>query len=178
MRVILLLSVSLLFYGLLLAEETPNLGDKLIASTFKTLAKTFVATADMNRLKKDNIRRLNKMDEAKFRKRYAKVYETIKGLPIQMRLKYGITEGMTREQAIRSIESVDKPDIYRLINSIPDTFIIAEFKQYLSRTTQQMQNSNLIAQVNKLWYKMTAKAESPSHKSPQYSHHANTLSFK
>jgi hypothetical protein len=155
---LLLLTISLLFYGLLLAEETPNLGDKVISFTFKTLAKTFIATADMNRFKKDNIHKLNKMDESKFRKRYAKVYETIKGLPSQLRLKYGITEGITKEEAIRSIESIDKPDIYRLIDSIPDAFIVTEFKQYLSQTKQQMQGNNPIAQVKKLWGKMIAKS--------------------
>jgi len=155
---VLLLTISLLFYGLLLAEETPNLGDKLIASTFKTLAKTFVASADMDKLKTENIRKLNKMNEAKFRKRYAKVYATVKELPIQMRLKYGITEAMTKEQAVRSIESVNKPDIYRLIDNIPDAFIVVEFRQYLSRTKQQIQDNNSITQVKKLWGKMIAKS--------------------
>jgi len=155
---VLLLTISLLFYGLLLAEETPNLGDKLIASTFKTLAKTFVASADMDKLKTENICKLNKMDEAKFRRRYAKAYAIIKGLPLETRLQYGISEEMTKEQAVRNIASINKPDIYRLIDHIPDAVIVVEFRQYLSRTKQQIQDNNSITQVKKLWGKMIAKS--------------------
>ncbi|MDO8662992.1 MAG: hypothetical protein Q7K98_07240 [Candidatus Omnitrophota bacterium] len=158
----LLLILNLCFQGLIFAEEKAKMEDGIIGSTFKVLAKTFVSVADINKIKKNNIDRLNKMKEEKFKKRYAEVYKVIKDLPVELKIRYGITETMTKEQAIRNIESPDKKIIYEMINSIPDAIIANQFKQYLSGKKQEIQKSNVVEQINKFWKNLIAKTNMAS----------------
>jgi len=155
--------LSLFLYSAtsLFAEERVDFKDKLIASTFKTLAKTFVSTVDLDNLKRDNIRRINKMNEAKFRKKFTEIYAIIKDLPISIKLEYGIREDMTKEQVVKEIGSLNKAAIYRLIDQIPDTFITSQFRNYLVRGKQEIQQNNLAAQISKVWDKMTSNAKEP-----------------
>jgi hypothetical protein len=155
--VILLLVTGLYFQSYLFAQEKVRIEDKIIGSMFKILAKTFVVTVDIDKLKKNNIEKLNKMDEEKFRRRYAKVYEVIKDLPPNFKVSYGITEHMSKEQVIKNIESFDKEKIYETIDSIPDKIIATQFKQYLSEKQQEIRKSNLVEQINKFWNKMIEK---------------------
>ncbi len=161
---ILLLVTGLCFQSYVFAQKKVSVEDKIIGSTFKALAKVFVAMADMDKLKKNNIEKLSKMDEEKFRRRYAKVYEVIKDLPHKLRVSYGITQEMPKEQAIKNIGSFNKKKIYETIDSIPDTIIAQQFKQYLSEKKQEIQKSNLIEQVNKLWDEMIHKVNVSSSK--------------
>lgn len=158
---ILVLLTGLCFQSRIFAQENVSMEDKIIGSTFKTLAKAFVAMTDINKLKKDNIDILNKMEEAKFRTRYAKVYGVIKDLPPKLKASFRVTEHMAKEQAVKNIESLDKKRIYETIDSIPDTIIAKQFKRYLSEKQQEMQKSNIVKQVNNLWVKMTAKVNYP-----------------
>lgn len=139
------------------AAEKTGVTDKIIGSTFKTLVKAFVATTDINELKKNNIAKINKMDEEKYQRRYAKVYEVIKDLPSHLKVDYEITEHMSKEQVIKHIELLDKKKAYKMIDSIPDTFIANKFKQYLSEKKQEFQKSNVVEQINQLWNKMLEK---------------------
>ena len=162
--VILWLVTGLCFKNYIFAQEKVNIEEKIIGSTFKTLAKAFVVMVDMDKLKKNNIEKLSKMDEEKFRRRYAKVYEAIKDLPPKLKDSYGITEAMAKEQAIKNIESFDKKKIYETIDSIPDTIIVKQFKQYLSEKKQEMRKGGLVEQINKLWDKMIRKVNVSSSK--------------
>ncbi|MCX5704624.1 MAG: hypothetical protein NTZ92_00915 [Candidatus Omnitrophica bacterium] len=163
-KVVLLLVIGLCFQSYTFAQEKISMEDKIIGSTFKTLAKTFVVMVDIDKLKKDNINKLNKMDKEKFIKRYAKAYEVIKDLPPELKISYGITENMPKEQAIKNIESFDKKNIYKLIDSIPDTIIAKQFKKYLSEKKEEVQKSSLVAQINKFWNKMVEKVNKPTTK--------------
>lgn len=154
-----ILLLSLFFYDYLLAKEKPGAGGRIVASTFKTLAKAFVATADVGKLKQENIRKIDNMDEAKFRKQYAKVYVVIKELPPQLKLDYGVSEKMTKEQVVNDIKSLNKASIYKLIDGIPDAFIVSEFKRHLINSKQKIQRKNLANQVGKIWNKMIAKTK-------------------
>lgn len=158
---ILLLVAGLCFQSCIFAQENVSIEDKIIGSTFKTLAKAFAAMTDINKLKKNNIDRLNKMDEEKFRRRYAKVYEVIKDLPPKLKASFRVTEHMTKEQVIKNIESFDKNKIYETIDSIPDTIIAKEFKQYLREKKQEIQKSNVVEQINNFWDKMISKVNYP-----------------
>lgn len=158
-NLILLLIFILCFKDSNCAEEKVSVTDRIIGSTFKALAKTFVATADINRLKKNNIDKLKKMENEKFKERYTKVYRVIKDLPPKLKVSYAITEDMTKEQAIRNIESFDKKKMYEMIDSIPDTIIAQQFRQYLSEKKQAIQKSNIVEQINKFWHKIIRKAD-------------------
>jgi len=154
---ILLLILNLCFQSFVFAEGKVSAEDRIAGSTFKTLAKAFVAITDVNKLKKNNIDRLNKMNEEKFKKRYAGVYQVIKDLPAELKVSYGITEAMTKEQVIKNIESLDKKKIYEMIDSIPDAIITNQFKQYLGEKKQEIQKSNLVEQINGFWNKILEK---------------------
>ncbi len=135
----------------------PSVSDKLIGSTFKTLAKTFVATVDIEKLKKNNIEKLNKKDEAKFRKQYVKIYKVVKDCP-SLAKRYGLSENLTKEQAIEKINSLKKKDMYTALDLMPDTVIADQFRQYLQEKKQEIQHSNVAGQIKQLWDKMTAGA--------------------
>lgn len=154
---ILLLILSLCSQSYIFAEEKVGIEDRLIGSTFKTLAKAFVVIADINKLKKDNIDKISKLDKDKFRIRYAKVYKAIKDLPYQLKVDYGISENMTKEQVIRNVRSLDKKRIYEIIDAVPDKIITKQFKQYLYDKKQEIQKSSLVEQINKFWNGMLKK---------------------
>ncbi len=156
-QIILLLVFNLCFQNFTFAEDRASAGDRIIGSTFKALAKAFVATADINRLKKNNIEKINKMNEEKFRKRYSGVYKIIKDLPVKLKVSYGITEAMSKGQAIRDIELLDKKKIYESIDSIPDTIIASQFKQYLSNKGHEIRKSSIVEQINNFWNKIMEK---------------------
>lgn len=155
----LFLLFNLCFQSHLFAAQKINAVDKIVGSTFKTLAKAFVAASDINALKKNNIAKINKMTEEKFRKRYDKVYAVLKGFPDKLKADYGINQAMTKEQAIKSIELLDKDKAYTAIDFIPDEIIAAEFKRYLVVKGGQIQKSSLIKQINNLWRKISVKAK-------------------
>jgi len=155
--IILLLILNLCFQSFIFAQEQVSVEDRIAGSTFKTLAKAFVVIVDINKLKKNNIDKLNKMNEDKFKKRYAGVYKIIKYLPAELKVRYGIIEGITKEQVIKNIESLDKKKIYEMIDSIPDAIIANQFKLYLSEKKQAIQKSNAVEQINKFWNKIIEK---------------------
>lgn len=134
-------------------NERLKIEDNLIASTFKILAKLFVATVDTKKLKKDNIKKINKMDEEKFSKRYVEVYKVIKYCPVLM-ARYQVNEDMTKKQAIAKIKLLDKKQLYDAIDLIPDSVIAGLFKEYLHKKGQDIRQGKLIEQVKQVWNKI------------------------
>ena len=156
-KLVLVLAVSLGLQSYAFAQEKVSLQDKVIGSTFKTLAKGFVAVVDMDKFKKDSIRQINKKRPDKYKKEYAKVYEVLKELPTELKIKYGIVENMSKEQLIKDIESLDKKKAYVLIDSIPSAIIAKEFKKYLHEKKQRVEESNFVKEINEFWNKVLAK---------------------
>lgn len=155
----LFLMLSFCFNVSAFAQEKVAMEDKIIASTFKALAKVFVAIADINKLRKDNIDKLNKMDKEKFQERYVKVYQVIKDLPPKLKMSFSITKGMTKDQVIGNTESIDKKKLYAIIDSLPDAFIAKHFKRYLNEKKQALQKNNIPEQINKFWNKILQKSK-------------------
>ena len=144
-----------------LALDKVSLQDRVIGSTFKALARRFVAVLDFDKFKKDNINRINNIPSDKFKIKYAQVYETLKDLPPELKTKYGITENMSKEQVIKDIELSDKKSIYESINAVPDTFIVKEFKKYLNQKKQDTRKADLVKEINVFWNKILAKVKEP-----------------
>jgi uncharacterized protein YdbL (DUF1318 family) len=159
--VILLLAIGLGFQCCAFAEEKLSLQDNAIGSTFKTLAKGYVAVMDVDKFKKDAVAKINKVQPDKFKRKYAKIYESIKELPPKLKNKYGIVEDMPKEQLIRDVESLDKKKIYEFIDSVPNNIIVKEFKGYLNENKQGAKDSNLIKDINEFWNKVLAKVNQP-----------------
>jgi hypothetical protein len=138
--------------------QKPSADEAIIGSTFKALAKAFAGMADLDQLKLNNVVKVKKMDEEKFRKRYAKVYPILMDLPQDIRAKYKIEEGMTKEQAVRNILILDQQKINAIIDAVPDRVIAAQFKLYLNKKAQDLQKINLAVEINKLWSGFIEKA--------------------
>ncbi len=154
---VLLLIAILSFKGYVFPQEQASMEDRLISSTFKTLAKTFVLMTDIDKLKEDNIDKIVRMDKDKFQKRYARIYEIIKDLPYNLRSRYAITEKMTKWQAIKDVESLDKGKIYEIIDLVPDKIIADQFRLRLRHRKQNVQKDNLITQINHYWNDLMKK---------------------
>lgn len=137
-------------------SRNPAFTDNVIGSTFKTLAKAFVSAADIEQIKKDNIEKIRRMDEAKFRRRYAKIYDTIKDCPF---LKGLLGEERQDKQGIvNKIKSLDKKRIFEVLDSVPNAFIAGQFKLYLKEKKDRMQTTDVAVQIRKLWDRMAAGA--------------------
>lgn len=159
LAMILFLAAGLSFPGYIFAKTKISLQDKIIGSTFKSLAKTFVLASDLENLKRSNIDKINRMDEEKFRKRYARLYEVIKELPASFQVKYGFKEDMTKEEAVKTITSFNKKKMCRMIDSVPEAVIAAEFKRYLNAKQKELQKYNIAEQVKYFWSKQIQKME-------------------
>lgn len=150
-----------LFTGLALAKtkstDKPIAADTIIGSTFKTLAKAFVVTANIDKLKKDNIEKLKKKNNDKFRAQYVNFFNILKDSS-SFNTRYGLTENMTKDEAIEKIKSLDKKKIYAVIDDIPNTVIADQFRLYLEQKKQQIQKSNMVVQIRKTWDRIIKKA--------------------
>ncbi|MFA6142047.1 MAG: hypothetical protein WC738_01985 [Candidatus Omnitrophota bacterium] len=154
--------VAVLFpAGHIFAKENSTVGNR-IGPAFKALAKAFVARADVDKLKRINIDKLDKMSEEKFKREYAEAYRIIKYLPFYLRTTYKVSDTMTKWQAIRDIKSLDKKKLCEVIDSIPNTIIAREFEQYLNKERQNMRRGNIVAQINKCFNRAVAELSSPS----------------
>lgn len=151
------LAVILCFQGFAFAQDKESVNDRIIGAAFKALAKTFVLTADMDKLKRDNIVKIRNMDEAKFKKRYTRVYAAIKGLPEKVKITYGISDVMDKKQAVRNIESLDKKKACEIIDAVPDALIAKEFLRYISNKKGQTRQTNVTEQVSIFWKRTTEK---------------------
>lgn len=140
-------------------NATTIVEEKLIGSTFKTLAKAFVATTNLDELKQRNMLKLISMDTEKFKTKYRKVYPFIKDLPSDIRQQYGIEEDMSKDQAIKNINSIDNKRAYGLIDSIPDTTIANIYEKYCGKITKQIQKNNIIQEIHQVWSNLTANIE-------------------
>lgn len=160
MRIILSLILILCFQGPVFAKGNVNVGDR-IGPAFKTLAKAFVARADIDKLKVININKLNKMSEEKFQQGYAEAYRVIKYLPYYLKTAYKVNDTMTKRQAIINIKSLDRKKMCEVIDSIPNIIIAREFDQYLNKKRQEMQGGNIIGQINGCFNQAIAELTSP-----------------
>lgn len=127
-------------------DRLETLREKLVGSMVKTFAKTYVATTNLNKFKEKNIKKLQKMDEAKFQRVYDRIYQEIMvDLPQHLKERYGISERMTRERAIAQINTfTNKKQIYRLINSIPNRMIAKHFVKHKDEFDKTMKKGKKI----------------------------------
>jgi|GEM_PF-2745715 hypothetical protein len=139
------------------AEENNVIVDRLISSTFKSLAKAFVAVQDIAKLKKNNKEKLNRMSDDRFREHYRKICDLLQKLPDSIKNEYGITENMTKGQVMEAIGTLDKNRIYKIIDAVPDGAIGDQFRKYINKNGQPGKNVNLLEQINQLWKQIAGK---------------------
>ena len=150
--------ILLFLPGKICAENVADPGDYAIAGTIKTLAKIFVQTMGLEKFKARQIKALSKMKEAKFQKRYTEIYNVLKDLPPELLTHYGITEHMTKQEAIKEIRHIDKSDLVEIIDKIPDQVIVKHVKSYLQQKAYQLKDKTFLQQIDSLWKKFIQKA--------------------
>ena len=145
-------------------EKTLKFEDKLVGSTFKLLAKTFIAVVNIEKLKKFNLKKINKMDAEKFKSKYAKTYPFLKELPEDIKVRYGVTENMSKEQAVKNTMAMNKKEMYAIVDAIPDKVIYNSFIRYLEERKRDIQEQDIIKEIKHMWNEIQKKAFKKSHK--------------
>lgn len=148
---VLLLVLGLLWPGRLNAQPAPTFEERMISSVLKNLARAYTAVADIDKIKKENVTRLRRMDEGKFKKKYAAVYDAIKDMPASIKEKYFLSENMSKDDAIMAIYLLDKKRLYEIIDAAPDTMLARIFKQHLARTKEKFDSSDIVVHIRKFW---------------------------
>ncbi|HAJ56601.1 MAG TPA: hypothetical protein DCL35_02400 [Candidatus Omnitrophica bacterium] len=143
-------------------EENPKRDevfmDKVIGTTFRGLARSFVAMTDINKLRESNIAKLEKMSDDKFSKKYTKVYAILKDLPEDVKHRYAITPAMTREQAIANMKNLDKKQTYKLIDVVPNMVIAnAFYKNFKQESKNVVKKETMVERIKTIWQSMMKK---------------------
>ncbi len=151
--------ILVFFPKALYAQDRVSVMDHAIASPFKILAKGYVATVDLERIKKNQIAHLNKINDEKFKKHFRKASLVLSTLPSEFKIKYGFKNSMTKGDVIEEIARLDKKDINQIIDDIPDVFIAFQFKQYLASLKEDIGQSNVVQKINEFWNKIISQAQ-------------------
>ena len=116
--------------------------EKFVGTFVKTFAKSYVATQNLEKFKEKNIKKLLKMDEAKFQRVYSKIYqEMMVDLPQSLKNMWGV-ENLTRAKAIERLKSFKtKGEFYKIINSIPNKMIAQHFKKHKNEFKKTMKKN-------------------------------------
>ncbi len=142
-----ILSILLILPTISFASQTPTLKEFLVAGSIKNLAKVFIHACNLSNLKIKHIKSLTKLDDAKFRKRYDSAYKIIKDVPLELRLKYGLREDLTKQEAIQLVERVTKEDLLYIVNAVPNDMIVKNIRSH----SKDIPNQNMDSQINATW---------------------------
>ncbi|MBA4416440.1 MAG: hypothetical protein C0392_00805 [Syntrophus sp. (in: bacteria)] len=165
------IALAVIVFSLFLGQEAPCAGEgkgnnvsdgqaskELVVSTVvKLFAKGYIAVTDIDKAKKNNIAKLEKMDDQEFRQKYTAIYGDMKGLPQDVKDTYGIDEKMDRYLAIKKIQSASKKDLYAVIDSIPDPFIVKHFEVYLVEKGVDLKKSPSTREAVLFWNNIRKK---------------------
>lgn len=120
-------------------------------STVKTLARAFVAAANLDEVKNNTIVKMGRMSPVTYRKQYAKHYQVLKDLPAGLKKKYGIVEDLSRVEMIKIIRSLDKKQVYTIIEAIPNVTIAREVEAYFHKEGKDAPEMSFTEKVQALW---------------------------
>jgi hypothetical protein len=160
-RILMVLVFALCCQGFVLAADNVTVQDRMVAGTFKTMAKAYIATADLGQLKDKNIGRIESMREDWFTKQYAEVYAAIQDLPAQLKHKYRIRQNMTKREVIEVIRSLDKKEICQIIDQVPDGVISEQFNAQFNSNNGETKEG-LMERVRMIWDKVVTAVNRPS----------------
>jgi hypothetical protein len=140
----------------LFAQEKASYEDKIIGATCRGLFAIFLSVNDFDKLKADGLAKIKKMGDAKFKSKYTKVYPIIKDLPPELVQKYNIREEFTREDALYNMGLMDKKEVFRIIDVIPDQFFAKKIKEYFTKD-KNIPLRNPEEDINNLWNSVLQK---------------------
>ena len=133
-----------------------NAMDKIISSTLKVLAKTYVKTANLEDIKKKNIKKIERKSDEKFRVQFEKIYAEIKDTPLEEILD--LSPMATKEDVVKRINKLTKKEFYKVIDSIPDYLIGQKVKEYFdSHNKDGSDKRTTVKDVKSLWNRIISK---------------------
>ena len=128
-----------------------------VGAAIKLFAKGYIAVTDIEKIKKANIDKLKKMDDKEFADKYTTIYKDMNGFPQEMKNAYGIDDKMDKFTAINKIQSADKKDLYKIIDGIPDTFIVKHFDNFMGEKGFDMNRPLSTREVIQFWNNIRKK---------------------
>lgn len=133
-------------------REEVAVEDKIISGTLKSMVKALIVIEDNTKL----VRRIQNMDEAKFRRRYNEFYKIASGSS-GISASYGLKPNLTKEEAIGKLKSYNKQKMYTMIDSFSDRAVALSFKQYLRQRRQSLSGSNIVDKAGQAWNKLIGR---------------------
>jgi len=97
------------------------------------------------------------MDDEEFIAKRARVYDLAKDLPESMKKEYGISADITKAQAVKDIEKLDKNQVYRIIDGLSNKSLARMFKKARGRKAEKSHE----ADVNSFWEHLTERIGNP-----------------
>jgi len=107
-----------------------TLYELVVGGAIKNLAKIYVMTSNLPKLKAKYVKKITHMREEKFQKNYRKFYAVFEHLPPAIKQSYDFTPNTSRAELIRAINHASKKDLISLINKIPSEMITRQAKSY------------------------------------------------
>ncbi|MFA6384904.1 MAG: hypothetical protein WCY10_06010 [Candidatus Omnitrophota bacterium] len=130
--------------------------DRLVSSTFKTLAKTYITTADFKVLRDNTVKRLQQLDTNSFHQLYPRVLRIVDDAPV-LKKELGLRSDMTVSQAIAFVKSLDKKKSCAVVDMIPDRVVAYHVGQFMAEKTDPANSKNIAARVAAVWQHIQKK---------------------
>ncbi len=137
-------------------EAKGSIYDVVVGGTIKTLARVFVKTSNLPKLKAKYIKKIITMREDKFQKYYGKFFVVYKQLPDNIKQYYVFTENTSKTDVINMIDQVNKRDLLKIINKVPSEFIMQQTRQYYHPSQDHMPGNTSVNETF-LWKKLIQK---------------------
>lgn len=138
--------------------EKESFGEAAVGTTLKVMAKTYVTAMDLKKFKKRHAERIEQMDEQSFRAAYNNTLTIVKYSP-KLRSDFGLAEDLGREEALERLRKLDKKTLCRMIDAVPDKTLIAKFKAFSSRHSDELAGKDIAAQLQIGWKSFTTRLE-------------------
>lgn len=137
--------------GFARAGEAAGVQAAVVGSSVKTLARAFVATADLDEVKAVIIEKLSRMKPEIYRRQYARRYRVIKDLPDGLKKKYGLVEHLPKDRMIAVIRSWDKKKSYEIIEAVPNETLAREVGVYFHAGDKGEKDKGFMQKVQIVW---------------------------
>jgi hypothetical protein len=137
------------------AENKENFGDRVVGSSIKLMAKTYVLTADLEKLKRTHTARIDGMDDESFRFAYGRTIAVVEASP-RLRNEAGL---MDRRRARELIAGLDKKKLCRMVDDVPDAVIAAQFRDFMARRMDRMKGMDLTKRIQYAWSSFVKRME-------------------
>jgi hypothetical protein len=139
-------------------EESTWLGDKMIASSVRVMAKTYVRTTNLKKLKRTHIERIKQQDDDTFHTYYTHTLDVIKNSP-RLKGEFALDENMSRQQAMERLQKIDKDTLCRIIDAVPDSVIAVRFRAYTASRNDELKGKDVTQRIETGWKSIQQRLE-------------------